>query len=355
MFEHGLSPRSSNDSRSRGVTAIAKSCAAAGLELESDDEFDEYLDLSSLEGSSVDQILREDDEDSGSLQESDPDSARFPMSDERLGRYRILSSLGEGQYARVYRGYDHVLERAVALKVLRPGLLLSAKMRERFLGEARALARLRHPRIVPIFEVGLDADRYYIAMALIEGQSLAELRVRQPESIGFGQAAKFVADLAEALAYAHRQGIVHRDVKPANIQIDQSGDAYLMDFGIAYRPDSGEFPASQATRTGTPAYVAPEQARGDQPLFLQASDQYSLGVVLYELLCGRTPFTGPPLYALFQAMNQEPPSLASIEPTIPTGLAAICMRTLAKCPQNRYPSCDDLADQLRRLIWAGLD
>src|SRR5262249_35983765 len=144
------------------------------------------------------------------------------------------------RYARVYRGYDPVLERAVALKVPRPGVFSIGRMQERFLGEARTLARLRHPAIVPVFEMGRDAGRCFIAMGLVEGPSLAELRSRDPGAIDCRRTAEIVADLADALDYAHGQGILHRDVKPANILTDESGSVYLTDFGLACRPDSGE-------------------------------------------------------------------------------------------------------------------
>ena len=322
---------SGDDLLPKEALAVAKATPATGLELESDDELDELLDLV-------------------------PDSGFLPGGgNARLGRYRILGALGKGQYARVYHGYDPVLERDVALKVIRPGLLRSNELRKRFLVEARALAQLRHPRIVHVFEVGRDINGYYIVMALIEGQSLAEFRDREPRACDPRWTAEIIADLAGALAHAHRRGIVHRDVKPANIQLDEAGNAYLMDFGIAYRTESGELSAPHGTRTGTPAYVAPELARGDQPLVLPASDQYSLGVVFFELLCGRTPFLGTPLHVLFQAMNEEPPTLQSIEPTVPASLAAICLKTLAKRPERRYASCDDLADHLNRWIRVGND
>ena len=174
----------------------------------------------------------------------------------------------------------------MALKVPRQRALNTTKALDRFLGEAKALARLRHPRIVPVYEAGCAGERYYIAMALIEGCSLAERLTERPLAIH--KAAELVAELAEALAYAHTQGVVHRDVKPANVRLDDHGAVYLMDFGIAYRPDSGEIPLAPGMILGTPAYLAPEQAQGGQTV-LPASDQYSLGVVFYELLCGRTP------------------------------------------------------------------
>jgi serine/threonine protein kinase len=260
-------------------------------------------------------------------------------------RFRIVSVLGEGQHSTVYRAYDPVLERDVALKVPRRGAKRTAKGIERFLGEAKALARLRHPHIVPVYEAGCAGDRYYIAMGLIEGKSLAE-RMAQG-SIELPRAAEIVAELAEALAYAHTQGIVHRDVKPANIRLDADGAVFLMDFGIAYRPDSGELPLPPGMILGTPAYVAPEQAQGGQSGVLPASDQYSLGAVLYELLCGQPPFSGPPSYVIFHTIHREPPSPHMIAPKIPRPLATICLKALAKRPDRRYAGCQEFAEDIR--------
>ena len=262
-----------------------------------------------------------------------------------LGRFRLLDILGEGQHATVYRAYDPILERNVALKVPREGLIRTAKALERFLGEAKALARLRHPRIVPVFEAGCAGKRYYIAMALIEGRNLADRIVEAPVPIR--RAAEIVADLAEALAYAHAEGIVHRDVKPANIRLDDREAVYLMDFGIAYRPESGEVPLPPGRILGTPAYVAPEQAQGGQTEVQPASDQYSLGVVLYELLCGQPPFCGPPSYVLFHTIHREPCSPHTLDPNIPRSVAAICLKALSKRPERRYVSCQKFADDLR--------
>jgi tRNA A-37 threonylcarbamoyl transferase component Bud32 len=267
------------------------------------------------------------------------------VSELNLGRFRLLEVLGEGQHATVYRAYDPVLDRDVALKVPRRGLIKTAKALERFLGEAKALARLQHPRIVPVFEAGCAGARHYIAMALIEGRSLADRIIEGPLSIG--RAVEIVADLAEALSYAHAEGIVHRDVKPANIRIDDRDAVYLMDFGIAYRPDSGEVPLPPGKILGTPAYVAPEQAQGGQTAVQPASDQYSLGVVLYELLCGQPPFCGPPSYVLFHAIHREPASPHTVDPKIPRAVAAICLKAISKRPERRHVSCQKFADELR--------
>ena len=237
---------------------------------------------------------------------------------EVLGRFRIVEMLGEGQHATVYRAYDPVLERDVALKVPRQGVIKTTKGLERFLGEAKALARLRHPQIVPVYEAGCAGDRHYMAMALIEGCSLAQ-RIAE-SALELHRGAEIVAELAEALAYAHSQGVVHRDVKPANIRLDAQGAVYLMDFGIAYRPDSGEIPLPPGVILGTPAYVAPEQAQGGQTDVLPASDQYSLGAVLYELLSGQPPFCGPPSYVIFHTIHHDPPLLHTVAPKVPRTL-----------------------------------
>jgi eukaryotic-like serine/threonine-protein kinase len=277
--------------------------------------------------------------------------ARAANSEQRLvksgslGRFRLGEMLGEGQHATVYRAYDPVLERDVALKVPRQGVIKSAKGLERFLGEAKALARLRHPQIVPVYEAGCAGDHHYIAMALIEGCSLAR---RMAEGLfEIHRAAEIVAELAEALEYAHSQGVVHRDVKPANIRLDAQGVVYVMDFGIAYRPDSGEMPLPPGVILGTPAYVAPEQAQGGQTDVLPASDQYSLGAVFYELLSGQPPFCGPPSYVIFHTIHHDPPSLHTITASVPRALAAICEKALAKKPCRRYASCADFAKDLR--------
>jgi serine/threonine protein kinase len=223
-------------------------------------------------------------------------------------------------------------------------MVKTAKVVERFLGEAKALARLRHPRIVPVFEAGCEGGRYYIAMALIEGRNLAD-RIGEG-SLPIRRAVQIVADLAEALAYAHVEGVVHRDVKPANIRLDDRDTVYLMDFGIAYRSESdeGSLPGGLC---GTPAYVAPEQALGGQIEAQPASDQYSLGVVLYELLCGEPPFCGPPSYVLFHTIYRDPSPPQVVDPKIPRSLAAICLKALSKRPERRYASCQSFADDLR--------
>src|SRR5262249_14683409 len=166
--------------------------------------------------------------------------------------------------------------------------------------------------------------------------------------LDFDQAARVVHDLAEALAYAHGEGIVHRDVKPANVMLDDKGQPYLMDFGLAHRMDDAEMITHDGAILRTPAYISPEQATGNSAQAKSTSDQYSLGVMLYDLLCGQTPFAGTPEIVLFHAVQTEPASPRQINPAVPRDLETICLKAMAKRDTDRYPTCQALADDLRR-------
>jgi serine/threonine protein kinase len=281
---------------------------------------------------------------------SSPGESSTAAAPSRLGRFWVLEPLGSGTFATVYRAVDPELQRDVALKVPHEGLLTEPRVVDRFLDEARALAQLRHPRIVPIYEVGSDGACYFFVMALIEGQGLDAVIRRGPPP--HRRAARIACDLADALAYAHEHGIVHRDVKPANILIDHQGRANLMDFGLARRQGSvgPGSPDRTGSIVGTPAYLAPEQAHGVANDVLPAADQYSLGVVLYELLCGRPPFIGPPPLVLSHAIQRKPPRPRSMNPEVPPTLEALCLKAMAKRPEERFTSCRALADELRRWL-----
>ncbi len=269
---------------------------------------------------------------------------------QQVGRFQVRARLGAGAFGTVYRAYDPQLDREVALKVPQPGTLDNPTAVARFLREARAAARLHHPHIVPVYDAGSDGTHHYIASAFIEGQTLAQAVERGP--FDCHRAAEVVRDLAEALDHAHRLGIVHRDLKPANVLLDRQGRPHLTDFGLAHRQDAATRLTHEGAILGTPAYMAPEEALGRHGDARPASDQYSLGVVLYELLCGQTPFAGPAPVVLYNAVHQEPPALRGLRPDVPPELEAICRKAMAKRPEGRYDSCQELADGLRRWLSA---
>jgi serine/threonine protein kinase len=275
-----------------------------------------------------------------------------------LGRFELRAKLGQGSFGAVYRGYDPVLERDVALKVpRREGD--EDRWAEAFLREAKAAARLHHPNIVTIFDCGLDGDAPFIAMEFVEGETLAaKMATGCPD---FRLSARWVRDLAFALHYAHSHGVVHRDVKPANIMIDRFQRARIMDFGLAKRApalvESSVIGDSEATRqgmiAGTPAYMAPEQARGDSRAIGPVSDQFSLGVVLYELLTGRRPFdetTIESLLAVIADPQATPKRPCEHRPEIPRELEAIALKALRKNAGERYLTAGDLAVDLDRWL-----
>jgi tRNA A-37 threonylcarbamoyl transferase component Bud32 len=265
----------------------------------------------------------------------------------RVGRFEVRECLGEGAFGTVYRAYDPRLDREVALKLPRAGTLDTPTRVKRFLREAKAAARLTHPHVVPVYDAGQADGRYYIASAYVAGSTLAAALDDGPFEPR--RAAAIVRDLAGALAYAHGEGVVHRDVKPANVLLDADGRPHLADFGLAYSGDGTDRLTQEGALLGTPAYMSPEQAAGrGEPL--PASDQYSLGVVLYELLCGRTPFQGPAVVLLCRAVRDAPEPPSCVNPAVPTQLEAVCLKTLEKDPARRYPGCGDLADDLGRWL-----
>jgi WD40 repeat protein/serine/threonine protein kinase len=267
---------------------------------------------------------------------------------DKLGRFLIQRKLGQGSFGTVYLAFDPVLDREVAIKVPRHGAQLSQQEQERFLREAKAAGKLRHPNIVPVYDAGNDDGQLFIASAFIEGQTL-EKRLEQgrPE---FAEVARLMIALAEALDYAHGQDTVHRDVKPANIMLDAKGEPMLMDFGLAQLREAEDRLTHDGTVLGTPAYMAPEQAAARADEVGAASDQYSLGVVLYELLCGERPFEGPPALVISMVINQEPPSPKSHNSAISRDLETICLKAMAKSTQHRFGSCQHLADDLGRWL-----
>jgi tetratricopeptide (TPR) repeat protein/tRNA A-37 threonylcarbamoyl transferase component Bud32 len=280
-----------------------------------------------------------------SVPQTEPTGTDLP---ERIGRFVIRGFLGAGAFGTVYRAYDPQLDREIALKVARSAGQSPERM-QRFRREARAAAGLRHPHIVPLFEAGEADGHLFLASAFVPGMTLEETIDKQGGTrLPAEQTAVIVRKLADALAYAHSQGVLHRDVKSANILLDPTGEPHLLDFGLARRTDEQVRMTVDGSVLGTAAYLAPEAAKGDQSRWTPAADQYALGVVLYELLTGHTPFTGPVelVLALHQTQEPERPSRRNRE--VPRDLDAICLKCLEKDPAHRYPTTGDLAADLDR-------
>ncbi len=267
---------------------------------------------------------------------------------ERIGRFSIWMHLGSGAFGEVYQAQDTLLKRDVALKLPHQSAFASESQRARFLREPQAAAGLRHPNIVPIYDAGVENGQFYIASAFIDGQVLQRrLEERRPD---FQQAATLTITLAEALHYAHGEGIVHRDIKPANVMLDGKGEPLVMDFGLARLRETEDQLTHDGSVLGTPAYMAPEQAAARHDEVGPVSDQYSLGVMLYEMLCGERPFEGPAAAVVSMVIHQDPPSPRTREPAVPRDLETICQKAMAKRPQDRYASCGELAGDLRRWL-----
>ncbi|HEX5272567.1 MAG TPA: protein kinase, partial [Gemmataceae bacterium] len=267
---------------------------------------------------------------------------------ESIGAYEVRQTLGRGAFGVVYRAHDPQLGRDVAIKVLNRDALASTKAVERFLREARVVAQMHHNHIVPVFMLGEQDGAHYIVSKFISGQALSE--AVPEDGMDPARAIVLVIQLLEALAYAHDMDVLHRDVKPANAILDANGQLYLMDFGLAgwVGHESGRMTQDGAV-LGTPSYMAPEQARGDVRAVGPAADQYSAGMVLYELLTGHLAFEGGPTeVVLYNILNSAPPPPSQWREDLDPALEEICLKAMAKRPEERYASCRDFADALRR-------
>jgi eukaryotic-like serine/threonine-protein kinase len=275
-----------------------------------------------------------------------------------VGDYEILEEIGRGGMGVVYRARQIRLGRVVALKMVLRGALASATDRTRFRAEAESAARLHHPHITPVYEVGDDDGQPYFSMQLVEGTTLARRIADGP--LPAAEAARTLLPICRAIAEAHRGGLLHRDLKPSNILIDRTGRPYVSDFGLAKRVTAAgetvdEPAASLLTHSGaivgTPGYMAPEQAAGNRGEVSRATDVYGLGALLYAMLTGRAPFqSASPVDTVLQVLEQDPLPPRVLNPQADVDLEMIALKCLQKPADLRYQSADDLADDLERFL-----
>ncbi len=281
---------------------------------------------------------------SGAVLEPRPEASEAQLTALRratLGQYEILVEVGRGGMATVYLAHDLALDRKVAIKVLAPALLAMGEgMVERFKREARTAAALSHPHIIPIYAVNEGNEVLYFVMKHVQGRSLDAI-VRDVGQLPLTMTQAILAQVADALGYAHRHGVIHRDIKTANIMLDEEGWAVVTDFGIAKVVQAQGLTMTGVT-VGTPTYMSPEQCATTEEV-TGASDQYSLGVVAYEMLTGTVPFQDDSIMSIMYAhFNQPPRPVTELRPDCPPNLAAAVMRMLEKDPASRWPSMDDV-------------
>src|SRR6476659_4585819 len=299
------------------------------------------------------------DSSAGSLDELSSDNAKPTLGVKEavraatmlgeLGDYELLEEIGRGGQGVVFRARQKRLNRTVALKVISLGQWASKAHLKRFRREAEAAASLDHPCIVPIYEVDERDGSCYFSMKFVEGGQLDEVTRREPMPIR--RAVELIAKVARTVHYAHEHGILHRDIKPGNILLDAKGEPHLTDFGLARLVESESSVTHTLDVLGTPSYMAPEQAVGNNAAISSVTDVYGLGAVLYQLLTSQPPFAGGATYETIRLLlDTEPRQPRLLNPKIDRDLSTICLKCLEKDPKRRYSSALALADDLERWV-----
>ena len=270
------------------------------------------------------------------------------MIGKKLRAYEITEEIGSGGMATVYRAYQPSMDRHVAIKVIRSSILHDKDLRERFQREARLIARLEHPHLLPVYDFDGEHDPPYIVMRYLEGGTLKQVHQKGP--VPRGEFLFLLRQLAGALDYAHRQGVVHRDLKPSNVMIDREGNAFLTDFGIARAAGGDKDLTGTGLMIGTPGYMSPEQARGDGKVD-RAADIYSLGVIAFETLTGSAPYEHENGFEVILAhLNSPIPRASERARDLPKAVNAVLARAMAKAPGDRYATASELVDALMRAL-----
>lgn len=277
----------------------------------------------------------------------------FDLTGHTLGQYQLLQLLGVGGMGAVYRGYQASLKREVAVKVMTPQLVQDPDYIARFTREAETAARLEHSHIVPVYDYGTQGPVSYIVMRLLTGGTL-DARLRQQIAQkgplpSPSEVTEWLTQIAQALDYAHQQGVIHRDIKPSNVMFDGQGNAYLVDFGIAKLLYATSVLTTTGAAIGTPAYMAPEQWRAEEPT--PATDQYAVAVMTYALLCGRLPFDAPTPYGfMHKHLTEHPTPVQTFRPDLPAEVTTALERALAKTPGERFPSVGAFAQAIKEAV-----
>jgi serine/threonine protein kinase len=270
---------------------------------------------------------------------------------ENVGPYRIVEQLGQGGMASVYKAYHPALDRYVAMKVLHPAFMEDPNFLARFQREARVVAKLDHPNIVPIYDFAEHEGQPYLVMKYIQGETLKARLAKSP--LGPNDGLKVIDAVGRGLSYAHSQGILHRDIKPSNVLLTQDGQIYLADFGLARIAQAGESTLSNDMLLGTPQYISPEQARGERDLDA-GTDIYSFGVVIYEMVVGRVPFNADTPFSIVHDHIYTPlPMPRTINPKVPQAVERVLLKALAKDRADRYSTVADLVEGLHAALKGG--